>query len=111
MISLVEMHARAHDPETKQRIERLAEARNYVLWHRPNAKPCLVPAKFSAPNVGIFDVAITLCNKRGLVVNTRACPAPQLIGEVCKPQSDFERDSAEKAWISAAQHINKLNRS
>jgi hypothetical protein len=110
MISLVEMHARAHDPETKQRIEKLAEARNYVLWHRPNAKPFLVPTLMGGFNVGIFDVALAL-DSRGLVVNTRKAPAPQLIGEVQKPLSDFERDSAEKAWISAAHHISKLNRS
>jgi hypothetical protein len=60
--------------------------------------------------VGIYDVALTL-DRRGLIVNTRKAPAPQLIGEVCQPQSDFERDSAEKAWISAANHIDKLNRS
>jgi hypothetical protein len=108
MISLVEMHARAHDPETKQRIEKLAEARNYVLWHRPNAKPFLVPNRTSGFNVGIYDVALSL-DSRGLVVNTRKAPAPQLIGEVCIPQSEFERDSAEKAWLSAAKHINLLN--
>jgi hypothetical protein len=109
MISLVEMHARTPNPETKQLIERLAEARNYVLWHRPNAKPFLVPALTGGFNVGIYDVALSLCKTRGLVVNTRGARAPQLIGEVCIPQSDFERDYAEKAWLSAANHINKLN--
>jgi hypothetical protein len=114
-VSLAEMLANARDEATRQRIETLISAREFVLRHRHNAKPFMVPDPkgIGRDRVGIYDVALSFCrlDSRGLVVNTRKAPAPQLIGELCIPQSDFELDYAEKAWISAATHISKLNRS
>jgi hypothetical protein len=110
MINHVTLAQLLADPkkETQTRIKNLMSAREFVLNHRHNAKQFVTYKPGSGYSVGIYDVPLAL-DARSLVVNTRKAPAPQLLGNVSRCNCDcFEVAFAEKAWISAANHIYKL---
>jgi hypothetical protein len=105
--SLAELLAHSPNAAITERINTLISAREFVLRHRHNAKPLVNWDGFKNV-VGIYDVSLSMTEK-GNVSKKRGTPKPQLIGSVCVAQDDIELEYAERAWISAAIHLSKLN--